>query len=281
MPPPPGAPMAPIPQAALLTSGGALFLGPDDHLRLRSVASVGSLEIELAGRFLDEGSGAPNIFTIQQTPNSDRTVKTTNIPMGVGWLLNAMVRVSTGSPLAGQAYVLLEVIRGFSGGVTPIACLIQGGVTANTRRAWPGSPMVSSAAEPGALRSITGTDPAANVEISETVPTGARWSLLSFFARLVTDATVANREVSLVIDDGTTTCCQIPSGTNHAASLTRDYHFATHGQRNTIAQVAILQAPLPELVLAAGFRIRTVVTNRAAGDNWGAPQIMVEEWLEL
>ena len=35
-----------------------------------------------------------------------------------------------------------------------------------------------------------------------------------------------------------------------------------------------------DLILLAGHRIRTSTSSLQAGDDWGAPQLLVEEWLE-
>jgi hypothetical protein len=130
------------------------------------------------------------------------------------------------------------------------------------------------------MRSITGTDPAAGVEISETVPAGVRWRLLSFRAVIVTDATVANRQPSLIVDDGTNTVHQSGANAAVAASAGAGYMwgagvgaFGATGNGN--------QGSVPNpLMLAAGFRLRTSTLLFAGGDNWGAPQYLVEEWLE-
>lgn len=270
----------PLP-AALLTSGGALYLGPDDHLRLRSIGSASNVRLELTGRFLDEGAKAPNVFGASHVPNSDRTVATTLVPMGVGWLLNAMVRVTSGTPAAGQAFVLLEVIRGLSGGVTPIACLIQGSLTGNTPRAWPGSALASGLEESAALRSITGTDPGAGAECSDTVPTSARWRLHSWRTSLVTDATAANRTVTLIIDDGTTELFRQDASAAQTAGLTRTYQaYNTGVAADLVGTTFRLPMPFP-ILLPAAARIRTSTANLQAGDNFGAPQLLVEEYLEL
>jgi|ERR671918_1334537 hypothetical protein len=267
--------------AALMTSGGALYLGPDEHLRLRSIASASGVELHLTGRFLDEGQTRPNILSASHVANSDRTVKTTLIPMGVGWLLNAMVRIASGTPAAGQVYVLLEVIRGLSGGVTPLAVLMQGSLTANTPRAWPGSPFESSLDESAALRSVAGADPGAGAEISDTVPSGARWRLHSWRASLVADGTVANRTVTLIIDDGTTELFRQDASAAQTAGQTRAYQaYNTGVAADLVGSTFRLPMPFPVL-LPAGARIRTSTANLQAGDNWGAAQILVEESLEL
>jgi hypothetical protein len=105
------------------------------------------------------------------------------------------------------------------------------------------------------LRLITGTDPAANVEISETVPTGARWKLRSFRFAFVADANVANRTIVLTIDDGATTLFETSSAVAVTAAQTPVYNAAPGLQFFTYGTLAY-HLPLPgELWLPAGARI--------------------------
>jgi hypothetical protein len=131
----------------------------------------------------------------------------------------------------------------------------------------------------GRILSITGTDPAAGAEISETVPDRRRWRILGVHFSLVTDATVADRLVHLVIDDGSNTLIQICVVTAHAASITKQYSFSNFGSTQ-LDPVLCFYLPLPPLLLTAGFRIRTVTDLIEGGDNYSAPQILVEEWID-
>lgn len=131
----------------------------------------------------------------------------------------------------------------------------------------------------GRIRSITGTDPAANAEITETVPDRRRWRFLSFRASLLTDANVASRRVFLVFNDGSTDLIYFPASANQAASL-----FLTHNFSPTTYSPGLVIADYiscaPSLILPAGFVIKTVTANIQAADNWGAPQLLVEEWID-
>lgn len=131
----------------------------------------------------------------------------------------------------------------------------------------------------GEIEVIAGTDPAAGIEISQTVPTGFAWRLLAVTATLVTSAVAANREASLVLDDGTNIFARIPTSQNHAASLTRRvgwFHGATPA---AVVTDTTLQAGLPnDVILGAGFRVRIITTNLDAGDNWSAPILLVERF---
>lgn len=260
-------------------SAHGLYLTGEDNLRLTTFGSLAGAVVAIEGRMvlLD---GRVVAFAERHVPNSDRTAAASLHGLGDGYLTNVQLRLSTGSGGLGRVFGVLEIVRGLSGGVQPLATLVQGYITTNARRAWPGSPIESSVNDRGWLRAFQGTDPAANVEISETVPANTRWALWSFFAALVTDANVANRTVTLIIDDGANVVWQQDASAAQAAGLTRQYEAFNFGAAaDLVGSTFRLPAPFP-IVLPAGFRIRTSTANRQAGDNWGAPLLVIEEWFE-
>lgn len=263
-----------------LVGGAAWWCSGDEALRLTSFNADADAQVTLTGRFLEADRLTPVPLERRHVPNTDRTAATVDIALARGWLQQLTVRATTGSPTYAHTFVIVELIRGLGTSATVLATLLAGPVSANTRRAWPGSPLASSIEGPGALRSITGTDPAANVEISETVPTGARWKLHAIALTLVTDATAADREVILTFDDGTTVYYAAAPAANQAASLTRRYSAGRGGVRGISLAGLEIAIALPDLWLPAGHRIRTATTGRQATDNFGAPQLLVEEHLE-
>jgi hypothetical protein len=64
------------------------------------------------------------------------------------------------------------------------------------------NPITGNAAEQGIIKPVTGTDPAANAEISETVPAGKWWQLLAVSVVLVQGITQTPQPM-LTLDDGT------------------------------------------------------------------------------
>jgi len=250
-----------------------------DALRVTSFNGAAGVTLVLEGRFLT-CDGEIQVFRFQHTPNTDRSAASQTFAMGDGWLMNLQVRALAGTPRRGQCFVLVEVVRGLTSTQEPLGTLLQGYASATSRLAWPGSLIMASADGAGALRSLTGTDPAANVEISETVPTNARWRLLALIATLVTDANVANRDAALTIDDGTTVVGRFPSGQNIPASLTTRYVWTSGGSRFAIASDRTVVTPIPDIWLADGFRLKTVTTALQATDNWTAPQLFIEELIE-
>jgi hypothetical protein len=263
-----------------LGAGAQFYFAGDDWLRVSSLNSVAGVRVVVSGRFLPSDEARPKPFRDDHTPNTDRTVATSDIGLGVGWLQHVTAIVSSGTPTFGAVFVRVDVIRGRGAAATVVGSLLQGFVTSGQRLAWPGSLIRSSLEGAGVLRSIVGTDPAANTEISETVPTGARWRLVGVRFALVTDANAANRNVSLVIDDGANAVFEATALNVQAASLTINYAASAAGfATGSVSNRQSIGIP-PDLVLPAGYRIRTETGSMQVGDNYSAPQLLVEEWLE-
>ncbi len=260
-------------------SAPGLYLTGEDNLRLTTFGSLAGAAVAIEGRIILPG-GRIVPFAERHVASTDRTAATSTHGLGEGLLTNVQLRLSAGSGGLGRVFGVLEVVRGLGGGVQPLATLIQGYITTNGRRAWPGSPIEGGVNDRGWLRTFQGTDPAANVEISETVPTNTRWSIWSFVAQLVADANVANRTVTLIIDDGANTIWQMDASAAQTAGQTRIYEAFNLGTAaDLVGSTFRIPAPFP-IVLPAGARIRTSTANRQVGDNWGAPLIVVEEWIE-
>jgi len=226
-------------------------------------------------RLLIRGLTREGIFQFEHTPNADRTraydiYRVDSVPVCL------QVHVAPISTRRGQVYarVALRI-----GGIA-LYRLCAGYVEGPRALTWPPGfhePMVGGR---GYLRTVTGTDPAAGSEISETVPTNARWRLLAIRFELVTSTTVATRRVNLVIDDGSDTIFERESPATQAADLTRRYNFAAVGYAETAFTSDDVVLGIPALILPQGYRVRTSTTNLQSGDNYGAPILMVEEWLE-
>lgn len=259
-----------------------LYVGPDDGLLLRATNSASGVVVKITGMFLrPDGQLIPLEFKL--APTSDRTINTVAWPLGEGYLLSLAAFIDSGTLKRGQCFVQVRATRGIQSSRFHYAQLMSGYVSTSDPLGWPGDPRRSSLEGRGNLRSITGTDPAANVEIAETVPTGAQWLLYAVKATLVTDANVANRQSMLAIKDSAGVLVAVsPFPGTQAASLTNDLHWmagVTHAvQILSTSKTAGLPTPM---YLSAGFTINTVTSLRQVGDNYGAPQLLVEEWLEL
>lgn len=271
-PPPVAGRLAPSPYSFEFTG--------EDALRLTVHNSVVGVRVAAHYRLKPPtGPVVANAFRL--TPASDRTASMTEFAMADGYLLNVTAFAEAGSPRIGQTFVKLEVIRGRSPAGIVLGTILQDYVTAQQPIAWPGSPLRSSVEGGGTLRLITGTDPAAGVEISETVPAGARWELLTLRAPLVTGAAAGTRRPRLTIDDGTTGYVFIPSPGTVGANDTRNFYWTAGLAQDTVFDTGQNIAGLPTpLLLLAGHRIATDTSSIQAGDNYAAPIYTVREQLE-
>lgn len=132
---------------------------------------------------------------------------------------------------------------------------------------------------PGFIRTIAGATPAAGAEVAETVPAGTRWELLSFRARFVTSATVANRFPVLTLDDGTANAF-FEGGvlaTAQTAGQTSRYTFA-QGLNAQINQTNFTGSLMNRAFLLVGYRIKTVTSGIQVGDQWDQISYLVREW---
>jgi len=273
-------PQLPVPPpASAIYQPSPVYLTGEEELRASSLANASGLGLTISGRILrPDGTISPIKFT--HAPNSTRTIATTIVGLSEGWLLGLTVRATTGAPAFGQTWVLLELLRGGGGATDVVQTLGMGFVTANTPLNWPGGVNFLPTDGPGHLRSIVGTTPAAGAEISEVVPTGARWEFLAFRALFVTSAAVANRFPSFIVFDGSSGDYQNGAIVAQAASLSIKYHLAPGAPAPQLDGNNDLVIPAPVGIrLAAGFAINTGTANIQAGDQWSAIRYLVREWM--
>lgn len=262
----------------LLVDGDAIYVTGEDSLRVSSFNSLAGVVLAVEGRFTRmDGVVVP--FVERHVPNTDRSVNTTLITLGEGFLGNLQIRATTGAPQRGQCYVFVEVVRGRLGALQPAAAVLGEYVTDVQRVAFPGSPIRSSTDGRGFMRLVVGGDPIAGAECSDTVPTGARWRLVSYSVALVTSAVVANRFPVFTVDDGATVYHASSVGAACVASTTYRVTASAFGVANAQTPLAFGVALPADLIAPAGHRLRTATTALDAGDNYGAPQILVEEWI--
>lgn len=252
----------------------------EDALRLTVHNSQTGVRVAVHWRLANRnGEIVANTHTL--APTSDRVATSSEFTIGEGYLLNATVFASAGAPRRGQTFTRLQVIRGRGAASVVLGTVVQGYVTGNQDRAWPGSPLEGSLHGDGYERAIGGTDPVAGEEVLETVPTGARWELISLAVEFTTNANVANRYPEFSCNSGglrvahMATNVAIPASTGVLLTWCQGLPVVSRGAPDR------LQGPLPPgIVFLAGSVFNTSTQNKQAGDNYGAPLYLVREWLE-
>lgn len=133
----------------------------------------------------------------------------------------------------------------------------------------------------GALQ-VNGTNPAANTEFSDTVPTGKAWRLIAVSVALVQGITQTPQPL-LVLDDGTDVIFEgFGSTTAQAVSTTCRYTWAPGLTLTGLVGATTnvhSTAPLPEgFILLPGYRIRSSTVGIGANSDYGAPSYYVVEY---
>lgn len=274
-------PQLPPPAQAALTAGPYNFeFTGEDALRLTTHNSLAGVSVRVSGR-IRRRDGSIAAIDFVQVPNTDRTAKTSDFAIGEGYLLNLTVEASAGAPKVGQTFVRLRVIRGFSGATIAIGTLVQGYVTGNQDRAWPGSPIDDSISSGGVVRTVQGTNPAAGVACFDVVPAGARWQVLSYAVGVITSAAAGTRAIRVFLSSTIKPYVELVQAGTMGPSAANSFYWGTGLTIDTVIGSGPFFQGLPiDCPLLAGNAIGTNATNFDAGDDFEAPQIQVREWLE-
>lgn len=144
---------------------------------------------------------------------------------------------------------------------------------------WPQGQIKGPLDDTGEFLARAGADPAAGAEATFT-PTANKLSKPhSFTVTLVTDATAANRQVTLRIQRDGNVVYRIPAPAVQTASTTVIYCFGKDLPSTNGATALVQSIPMPDgIVLTENDTIDTVTTNLQAADNFGAPRVFMEEF---
>jgi len=273
----------PVPSA-----GGRVIVSPfqfavdgSDHLRIDAWNSLTGVSLQVSYRFAELG-GTIVAHRRDLALTADRVRNTLVVPLQPGYLVNLTALVTGAAPRIGQTFVSIKLQRGLGAAAIILGLLVQGYVTAVQGLGWPGSPIEDSARAGGVFRALTGTDPAASNDCVETVPTGAQWDLAAFSAVLSTDATAVNRRPSLKMAIGGIVVFTSPAPGFLGANQTSTFIWAAGLAHDTLIAQSNITAGLPTFgALPGGSIISTETSSMQAGDNWGAPQFLVRETLEV
>lgn len=158
--------------------------------------------------------------------------------------------------------------------------MCSGWVTPEQSLSYPSIQAESPRQGGGLVNFITGANPAAGAEVSDTLSTSRLVRIQSAQVRLVTDGTAANRRVHFRIVRSTGLLLwEGFSDVDQTASTTIDYILSPVGAVPDSTDNGIVIIPIPpNLLVKPGWIVKTVTTNIQAGDNFAAASYMTEEW---
>lgn len=265
----------------ILPSPSQFYVTGEDRLRIVSACSLAGVVVQLRARIADfAGDTVPEAWS--HTPNSDRTVRTEDFELGVGSLLNVHAFASAGSPRVGQCFVMVQLVRGLGTAALVLGTLFAGYVTSAQSLGYPGSPIQRSTDSEPPPRVITGSVPAVGAEILETVPTGARWRLVSAVVTFVTDVTAITRSPRLEFRESNITFALFPNPLDVTGSLTRFLVWVEGLAYDAPHSSNVGVGGLPQsVILLSNQTIRTNTENLQLGDQFTGIAYTVQEWLEV
>lgn len=256
------------------------YIGVDDVLQVTGWADNSSNPLQIQVRIL-EPNGRISSLPLSFNPTASRAATTKQFPLVEGFLLSLDI-TSQGPTRTGQwTYATAGLVKASAATSIIFKTFCAGYVGVNSGLAYPETAFQRPTDGSGVTKSITGAVPAAGADISDTVPVFTRWRLISMRATLTTAITVANRLVSVTLDDGANIFTQTPSNFTQAASIVNIYNLFDSAPYLNVPFNTETLAPLPSNVfLGPGFRIRTSTAGIQATDQWSAAQYLVQEWLD-
>lgn len=226
------------------------------------------------GTYTLRGATASAPFSFNFEPTADRTLRTHtfSIPDLPLWV---SIIGPTNADQRGEAYVRMSLmING-----DQMYHLASGYIYVDFAVSWPVGNLIEPVPPMGELVTLTGTNRAANNQISETVPANTIWKVKAVRFQFITDANAANRFVHLNFEGTAGPFLECISPTAHAASLTRNYSCFPTAPGGSVADDNDLIIPIPQdIILLPTYMIRTTTTGMQVGDDFDAPEITVERF---
>lgn len=257
----------------------ALAISTSDSFVVRIWNSAASINVRVVWRILlPDGTIVPNMMSLN--PDATRAANIFSINLTDGFLLSVHVYTVTSGIKRGQCFVQVALHQDNLSNLVSAQLITEGYVTTGVSLTFPGGPNGYAFEGYGNIRSITGTQPAAGAEISETVPTGAVWRLVAIRLSFTASVAVANRTPGLQMTDGSNVLALLWSNFATAALGQHGYTFAENITTINAAFSESWDNLLFARFMLAGWKFTTTTVNIQAADQWAAPQYVVEEWMQ-
>lgn len=256
----------------------SVYVTRDDVLELICWVPITNTTVNLSVRMQDpDGQIIPRFETHVVAANG-ATPASFKLQNAEGFLLSASIE-TPGAP-RGQAFVALRVRRGGgSADITQGEYVMAGYPGAIAGLSFPGSPVVSPLDGRGTPVLLTQGNPAAGAEAIFTVPAGVAWLVKSFRAILTTSAVASNRIVSIQARDGAGDIAfSVSAGV--AQTTGTAFEYDAFAALTVFANPTQVYAAIPpDLLLPAGYSLRTSTAGLLAGDQWSALALLVEQFV--
>jgi len=258
---------------------GAAYIDVNDQLYVAGASQSSNFGVTINVRILrPDGFILPLKFSANSSTN--RQIVPTTFPLMEGFLLSVSVVANTTVSSANWPYFEIGLTRGPFGIANVYRLLCAGYLNGQTHLGWPESAPIRGIDGPGFYHSLVVANPAAGADFSTTVAVSSRLRVVSISATLTAAVAVANRLVSLVLDDGANIFSFLPTGVTVVASGVNIFTWA-----DSLPIAAPFDgksmAPLPtNLILTVNMRLRSLTTGIQPADQWSAITLEVAEWID-
>jgi len=197
-----------------------------------------------------------------------------------GYLLSAVVSCNV-AQFRGQCFVRLWLQSGSLAATTQRQLLFSDYVTSTPSAGFPGGRISAPEEGPGFTRVLQIATPAAGADFVNTNIATQRFALKSLSATFTASATVANRNVSITIDQGGSIVWQ----DDLSVSITAGQVISVNGSQTNVPTGVVTTTLFfvlpPGLIMMPQWNIRSVTANIQVGDQWSNIFMNLEEYLVI
>lgn len=258
----------------------SLYIDRDDLLFIQTLSALSAIRIDIRARMLTPKGRMVTLAYEHDTTSSPVGTAFARFNLQEGFLLGVIAAARFDTILRGELFLSLSIIRGGAGIAAATHQLSNGYLEVSKAVSWPPGALESSVSGRGIMRAITGNDPAAGAEIAQGVEENSLWRLSSLRFGFTTSAVAANRRVRFVLSRGGNVVAVIPSQHVQTASTAIAYTIAPFGFDSPLRDGEVLIALPNDIFLGEDDTIATSTISLQAGDDYGAPIISVEQWLQ-
>jgi hypothetical protein len=257
------------------------YCDPDTQLQFIFQGNVAGQSVSIFIRFQDLEGQHKNI-TLTPGVSGNRSSSLVTVQLGEGLLWGVTVIARTSLIDVGQLYARCTMALTAANPQT-IATLFSGFCTSTQALSWPDVSAPNND-RPGSWTSVQGTAPAAGSEISFTIPTGARWTILALNLTLTCSAVVGNRRMRVFYQIGGLIPAPIGTAFVQTANNIGNYivapNFPNFSAPYTFGTYIAVATPFA-ITMQGGDVISTATDNLDVGDQWLAPTILYREELRV
>lgn len=254
------------------------YVTVEDFLTLTLAGATSAANVEVNIRIMQpNGIVIPLVFVALVV--NDRVTRLNKFPLMEGYILSCTVSTLSGLNNNTYIYAVVGILRNPQTATAQYNVLCCGYVGNTFQISYPQGQLQRPTDGAGLAKPVQVANPAAGADWTYTVPASSRNRIVSLSATLTAAAAVANRFVSLIIDDGANVVAVIPSGITLVATIVNTYTFA-----DSVPQTAAFDlksaAPLPSnIILPPAYRVRVTTTNIQAADQWTNIWLHIHDWI--